>query len=49
MILNLVKMKKKTIRLIAQILKYLLPAIIGWLEGDTHAVADAVSALVMLF
>lgn len=49
MILNLVKMKKKTVRLIAQILKYLFPAIIGWLEGDSHAIADAISALLMLF
>ena len=42
-------MKKKIIRLIAQILRYLIPAVVGWLEGDTHAIADAVSALVMLF
>lgn len=42
-------MKKKTIKFIVTILRYLLPAIVGWLEGDTHAIADAVTALVMLF
>lgn len=42
-------MKKKTIKLIATILRYLLPAFIGWLEGDTHAIAESLSALVMSF
>lgn len=38
-------MKKKTIKWIKLILKYLLPAVLGWLEGDSHAVADAITAL----
>ena len=42
-------MKKKTIKLIVKILKYLLPAILGWIEGDTHAIVDALGAIIMLF
>lgn len=42
-------MKKKTINLIIKILRILLPAVIGWLEGDTHAVADAVVSLLSVF
>lgn len=35
-------MKKKTFYLIKAILKILLPALLGWLEGDSHAVTDGV-------
>lgn len=42
-------MKKKTIKWIKLILKYLLPAILGWIEGDSHAVADAVAAFLQVF
>ena len=42
-------MKKKTLKLIKLILKYLLPAVLGWLEGDSHAVADAISNILLLF
>lgn len=38
-------MKKKTIKWIKLILKFLLPAFIGWLEGDKHAIADAITDL----
>lgn len=36
-------MKKKTIKWIKLVLKYLIPVVLGWLEGDSHAVADALS------
>lgn len=42
-------MKKKTIRLIIKILRYLLPAVIGWLEGDSHAIADSIVSIISLF
>lgn len=42
-------MKKKTFRLIIKILRYLLPAVIGWFEGDTHAIADSVVSILSLF
>lgn len=42
-------MKKKTINLIVKILRYLLPAILGWIEGDTKAISDAIIGLVSLF
>lgn len=38
-------MKKKTLFLIKTILRYLIPAILGWIEGDSHAVADAFAGL----
>lgn len=41
-------MKKNVINVIKLLVKYLLPAVLGWLEGDSHAVADSVSALVNL-
>lgn len=34
-------MKKKALSLIKTILRYLLPAILGWIEGDSHVVVDA--------
>ena len=42
-------MKKKTIKWIKLILKYLIPVVLGWLEGDSHAVASAFSDLFSLF
>lgn len=42
-------MKKKTIRLILTVLRYLLPAVIGWIEGDTKAISDAVLGILSLF
>lgn len=42
-------MSKKVKKLIVAILKVLLPAVVGWLEGDTHAVAEAISSLILLF
>ena len=41
-------MKKKTIKWIKLILKYLIPVVLGWIEGDSHAVATALSDLVSL-
>lgn len=41
-------MKKKTIKWIKLILKYLIPVVLGWLEGDSHAVATALSDFVSL-
>lgn len=42
-------MKKKTFNLILKILRYLIPAVIGWVEGDTHAIVDSLSAMIALF
>lgn len=42
-------MIKKTVKLILKILRYLLPAVIGWIEGDTHAIVDSLSAIIALF
>lgn len=42
-------MKKKTVRFIVTVLRYLLPAIIGWIEGDTKAISDAVMGILSLF
>ena len=35
-------MKKKTWSLIKKVLRYLIPLVLGWLEGDSHAVADRI-------
>lgn len=42
-------MKKKTIKWIKLILKYLIPVVIGWLEGDSHTVANALTELLTIF
>ena len=42
-------MKKKTLKWIKLILKYLIPIVCGWLEGDTHVIASAVADLFTLF
>lgn len=39
-------MKKKTIKWIKFVLKYFIPIVIGWIEGDSHAVSDAVSSFI---
>lgn len=36
---------KKFIKWIKLILKFLIPVVVGWLEGDTHTVADGLSSL----
>lgn len=42
-------MKKKTLKWIKLVLKYLIPVVLGWLEGDSHAVADALSEFITIF
>lgn len=42
-------MKKKTIKWIKLILKYLVPVVLAWFEGDTHTVADLLSELITMF
>lgn len=42
-------MKKKNLNLIKVIVKYLLPAVLGWIEGDSHAIADALANVLNLF
>ena len=39
-------MTKKFKKILKVILKYLLPALLGWLEGDSHAVADSLSTFI---
>ena len=36
---------KKIIKWIKLILKFLIPIVVGWIEGDTHAIADGISGL----
>lgn len=40
--------KIKVLNVIKWIAKYLMPALIGWLEGDTHAIFDFVQGLLTL-
>lgn len=42
-------MSKKFKKILINVLKIVLPALIGWLEGDSHAIADAISNLLFLF
>ena len=42
-------MKKKTLNWIKLIIKYSIPVIVGWLEGDTHAIASAIAGLLTIF
>lgn len=42
-------MKKKTIKIIKLVLKYLIPVVLGWIEGDSHAVADGISNLLSVW
>lgn len=39
-------MKKKTLGLIKLIVKYILPAILGWIEGDSQLFSDSISDLI---
>lgn len=39
-------MKKKTVYWIKLVLKYLIPVVFGWIEGDSHVVASALSEFV---
>ena len=36
---------KKVIKWIKLVLKFLIPIVVGWIEGDTHAIADGISSL----
>lgn len=40
---------KKTVKCIKFVVKYVIPIIIGWLEGNSHAVADSLSNLLNAF
>lgn len=42
-------MRGKTVKLVLNIVRYLLPAVIGWIEGDSKAISDAVLAILSLF
>lgn len=42
-------MKKKVIKKVLKVISYLIPAIIGWIEGDSHAIVDSLSAIISLF
>lgn len=42
-------MKENFIKVLKFVLRYLLPAFVGWLEGDSHAVADIISSLLLGF
>lgn len=39
-------MTKKVKKWIKIVLKYVIPVVLGWLEGDSHAVASALSEFV---
>lgn len=47
------KLKKSILAKIAKFfklfIKYVVPVVVGWLEGDTHAMADALINLLSLF
>ena len=44
--INVSNMKfKKVIKWIKLVLKFLIPIVVGWIEGDTHAIADGISSL----
>lgn len=42
-------MSKKFKKILVKVIKYLIPIVIGWIEGDTHTVADGLSNLFTLF
>lgn len=42
-------MSKKFKKIFITVLKFFLPALVGWLEGDSHAIADAISNLLLMF
>ena len=41
--------KKKFLKYLKLFLKYLIPVILGWIEGDTKVVADAITNLLLVF
>lgn len=41
--------KKNVLNWIKLILKYLIPVVLGWLEGDSHVVASALTDFLSLF
>ena len=42
-------MKKKTWNLIKLLVRYLIPAIIGWIEGDTKVVSESLMSILEFF
>lgn len=38
-------MKKNVVKVLKFVVKYVLPIVIGWLEGDTHIVASSLCDL----
>ncbi len=42
--------KKKTVKTVLKfVLKYIIPILTGWLEGDSHVLSDALKSLVDVF
>lgn len=41
-------MTKKVKKILKLVVKYLIPAVLGWIEGDSHAVADSLSSFINL-
>ena len=39
-------MTKKVKKILKFVVKYLLPVLVGWLEGDSHAVSDAITTFI---
>lgn len=37
----------KVIKWIKLFLKFFIPIVVGWIEGDTHAIADGISSLLI--
>lgn len=42
-------MKKKTIKILKLVLKYLLPAVLGWIEGDTQVISESIMNVLGIF
>lgn len=42
------KSSRKILVLVVNVLRYLLPLVLGWLEGDTHAMQQALVNLCTL-
>lgn len=41
--------KNKFFKILKLVLKYLLPVLAGWVEGDTHVIASALADVLSLF
>lgn len=41
-------MTKKVKKILKLVIKYLIPAVLGWIEGDSHAVVDSLGAFINL-